>query len=176
MRNTIIRFGLYSGALAAVLMVATSFYYSKNPDFENGANVGNAGILLSMLFVFFGVRSYREQNGGILSFAKGLQARLSIVLISCVCYALTWMVVYETILPDFMDQYAAQMITKLRNSGVSEDMVQAQIQEIQQFKEMYANPLIRFGFSLLEPFRIGLFVALASAFLLKRKESIAEQD
>ncbi|HLP94190.1 MAG TPA: DUF4199 domain-containing protein [Saprospiraceae bacterium] len=171
MQKTILRYGLYSGALAALLMTITSVYYSRHMDFENGEYVGYAGILLSMLFVFTGVRAYREQAGGVLSFGKGFQVAISIVAISCLCYVLAWMVIYETLLPDFMDKYTAHMLEKMRSSGASEAAIQQHSQEIAEFKVMYDNPLIRFGLTFLEPFRVGILVALATAFILKKKEA-----
>lgn len=169
MQKTVLRYGLYSGALAAILMVFTSVFYSSNMDFENGQYIGYAGILLSMLFVFIGVRAYREENGGTLSFGKGFQVGLFIVLISCLCYVIAWMVVYETILPDFVEKYEAYMLDKMRNSGATESAIQQQTTEMQAFKEMYSNPLVRFGLTFLEPFPVGFLVAIVSAFILRRK-------
>jgi len=36
----------------------------------------------------------------------------------------------------------------------------------EQFKEMYKNPLIKFGLTFLEPFPVGFLVALISALVL----------
>ncbi len=166
MKQTVLRYGLYSGALAAVLMVCTASLM----NFETGAYYGYAGIFLSMLFVYFGVRSYREQvGGGELSFGKGLQIGLLIAIISCVCYALAWMVVYETMMHDFMDKYAAHVLEKLQQSGAAQAEIDRQTAEMQQFKEMYKNPLVRFGFSFLEPIPVGLPVAFISALLLRKR-------
>ncbi|MCC7466678.1 MAG: DUF4199 domain-containing protein [Saprospiraceae bacterium] len=169
MQNTVLRYGLYSGALAASLMVFTTVFYSRNMDFENGQYIGYAGILLSMLFVFLGVRAYREQNGGALSFGKGFQVGLLIVLISCLCYVITWMIVYETVLPDFLDKYSEFMMAKLRSAGATEAEISRQSAEMQQFKEMYANPFVRFGLTFLEPFPVGFLVALLTALAMRRK-------
>ncbi|MFN0214934.1 MAG: DUF4199 domain-containing protein [Saprospiraceae bacterium] len=170
MKQTILRYGLYSGACAALLMISTGLYYRSNPDFEYGAYFGYAGILLCMLFVYFGVRSYREQvNGGVLSFGKGLQIGLLIAIISCVCYVLAWMVVYETIMPDFMDKYIQDTLTKMQESGASSMEIEQKTKEMMQFKEMYKNPLTRFGLTFLEPFPVGLLVSLVSAAILRKR-------
>ena len=169
MKQTILRYGLYSGAVAALLMVATGLYYSSNPHFKNGEYFGYAGILLSMLFVYFGVRSYREQvNGGVLSFGKGFQVGLLIAIISCVCYVLAWMVVYETIMPDFMDKYMEYSLAQMRQSGMAENEIEKHTAEMLQFKEMYKNPLVRFGMTFLEPFPVGLLVSVVSALALRK--------
>jgi hypothetical protein len=170
MKQIVLRYGLLSGALTSVLMISTSYYYTQvKMDFENGQYVGYAGILLSMLFIFFGVRTYREQTSGPLSFGKAFQIGLLIALVSCLCYVLAWMVVYETMMPDFMDKYIAHALEKLRQSGAAESEIQAQAAEMAQFKEMYKNPLTRAGLTFLEPFPVGFLVALVSAIALRRR-------
>ena len=43
--------------------------------------------------------------------------------------------------------------------------------EMDSMAEMYKNPLIRFGMTLMEIVPVGLIITLLSAFLLKRNES-----
>jgi hypothetical protein len=174
MKQTILRYGLISGAISAALMVATALYSSSTRNFDNGAIIGYAGILLSMLLIYFGVRSYRDQvAGGVISFGKGFQIGLLIAIVSCICYVITWMVVYETILPDFMDIYTRQTIEKMQEAGKPQAEIDQTLADFQQFGEMYKNPLIRFVLTFFEPFRVGLAVALLSAALLRRREKIA---
>lgn len=172
MKQVILRYGLISGAVAAVLMLATMLYYKyydPNMDFENGHLYGYASMLLSMLFVFLGVRYYREQvAGGVLSFGKGFQVGLLIAVVSCVCYVLAWMVIYETLMPDFMEKYIEHTLANLRSSGAAEAEIARQTAEMNDFKEMYKNPLVRFGLTFLEPFPVGLLVSLVSAWVLRK--------
>ena len=166
MKKTILRYGLLSGALAAVLMTLTAI----NPDFENGAYYGYAGILLSMLFVYFGVRSYREQvNGGVLSFGKGFQVGLLIAIVSCLCYVIAWMFVSEMFMPDFMEKYVQHSLTKMQQSGASAVELEKYTADMAEFKEMYKNPLVKFGMTFIEPFPVGFLVALISAVLLRKQ-------
>ncbi|MEO6759736.1 MAG: DUF4199 domain-containing protein, partial [Saprospiraceae bacterium] len=170
MQKTILRYGLLSGAVAALLMVVTALRIRANPDFENGYFYGYAGILLSMVFVFLGVRSYREQvNGGTISFGKGLQIGLLIALISGVFYALTWMVASEIWLPDFMAKFVDHSLAKLQASGADPAEIERQTATMRQYQEMYKNPLLKFGLTFLEPFPVGLLVALLSALILRKK-------
>lgn len=170
MKQAILRYGLYSGAVAAVLMVGTALYFRSTMDSDYGTIVGYAGILLSMLFVYFGVRSYREQvGGGVLSFGKGFQVGILIAIVSCICYVVAWMLVYETLMPDFMDKFIEQTMTKLQQSGAAEAEIERQAAEMQYYKEMYKNPLFRFGLTFLEPFPVGFLVALVSAIVLRKK-------
>ena len=166
MKQIILRYGLLSGLVSAVLMTISVL----NVDFEYGAYYGYTGILLSMLFVFFVVKAYREQvGGGVLSFGTGFRIGLLIALISCVCYVLAWMVVYETLIPDFMDQYIKFTLDQMRASGSTEAEILKQTATMEDFKEQYKNPLYRFALTFLEPFPVGFLVALGSALVLRKK-------
>ncbi|MCC7244066.1 MAG: DUF4199 domain-containing protein [Saprospiraceae bacterium] len=169
MRQTVLRYGLISGAVSAVLMTATAMYFRSHSDTGYGAILGYIGIFLSMMFIFAGVRHYREQSGGSLGFGQGLKVGLLIALISCVCYVLAWMVVYATLMPDFMDTYIQAAMENLRNSGASEAEIQAQAAEMAHYKEMYQNPMYRFALTFLEPFPVAFLVSLISAVVLRRK-------
>jgi len=121
------------------------------------------------IICFFGIKNYRDQvAGGTLIFGKGFQVGLVIAIISCVCYVLAWMVVYETMMPDFLEKYSEHILTKMRASGATEAAIEQKVKEMQEFAEMYKNPLVRFAFTFLEPFPVGFGVSLISALVLKK--------
>ena len=170
MRKTILTYGLISGAIAAVLLVSMTIYMKSTQKFDNGAIIGYTGILLSMIFVFLGVRAYRDNvAGGTITFAKAFLVGILITAISCICYVITWFFVYATIFPDFMEIYAAQALERLQQSGASAEKISQEAQKMEEFKTMYKNPLIRFGLTFLEPFPLGFLVTLISAIVLRRK-------
>lgn len=94
---------------------------------------------------------------------------ITITLISCVFYVVTWEILYYNFLHGFMDKYAAYMVDKMRASGASAAAVQAKLQEMQRFKVLYENPLYNAMVTFLEPFPVGLVVTLISAAILRRK-------
>jgi hypothetical protein len=129
--------------------------------------VGYTAIVLSLLLVFFGIRSYRDNySNGQITFSKAFAVGISITVISCICYVVTWEILYYNFLPDFMDKYGAHMVAKAKASGVSVEAVQAQVKK---YKEMYDNPLINAAMTFIEPFPIGLIMTLISAAVLRRK-------
>ena len=172
MKKTILTYGFLSGLVAAVLMTASAIYFKNSTDAGNGELIGYAGILLSMLFVYFGVRSYRENVAGeALSFGKAFQVGILITLISCACYVVAWMVVYQTLMPDFMDKYIAQTLAHLKQSGATEEQIREQAARMEEYKIMYQNPVARAAITFLEPFPVGALVTLITSFILRRKTS-----
>jgi|SRR5579864_644528 len=169
MQKTIIIFGLISGAVSAVMLAATVPFADKI-GFDKGEYLGYTVIVLSFLLVFFGIRSYRDNVGnGQITFGKAFVVGLGITLISCVCYVVTWEILYFRFLPGFMDKYSAYMVQKLQASGASAATIQAQVDQMKKYKEMYDNPLINAAMTFIEPFPVGLGITLISAAVLRRK-------
>ena len=170
MKKTILTFGLISGALSSLMMVATVPFIDKMGTGNKGEILGYTAIVLSFLLVFFGIRSYRDNAGeGQITFSRGFALGISITLISCVFYVVTWEVLYFNFLHGFMDQYSAHVVEKLKASGASAAAIQAQLEQLRRYKEMYQNPLFNSAVTFLEPFPVGLVITLISAAVLRRR-------
>jgi hypothetical protein len=110
MKKTILTFGLISGAISSLVMVVV-VPFADRIGFDRGPVIGYTSIVLSFLLVFFGIRSYRDNVGnGQITFLKAFAVGISITLISCVCYVVTWEVVYYNFLPDFCDIYCDNLV------------------------------------------------------------------
>jgi len=174
MKKTVLTFGLISGALCSLLMAATVPFADKI-GFDRSEFLGYTVIVLSFLLVFFGIRSYRDSTGnGHITFGKAFGVGISITLITCIFYVVTWEVIYFNFLPDFMDKYGAYMIEKARAAGASAAAIQAQLEQLKKYKEMYDNPLINAAMTFIEPFPVGLLITLISAAVLRKKAQPAQ--
>lgn len=169
MRKTILTFGLISGAIVSLLMAIT-VPFADRIGFDKGEIIGYTSIVLSCLMIFFGIRSYRDNvAGGQITFARGFQVGISIALISCVCYVITWEILFYNFLPDFIDKYVAYMGQKMRASGASAAELQAKLLQAQKYKELYKNPFYNVALTLLEPLPVAVVVTLVSAAILRKK-------
>ncbi len=169
MKKTILTFGLISGAISSLMMIATVPFAHRISN-NQGLVVGYTTMVLSFLLVFFGIRSYRDNAAnGHITFAKAFAVGICITLISCLFYVVTWEVIYFNFMHDFMDKYNAQMLDKLRAAGASASASQAQIQQQQHFKQLYENPFFNAMITFIEPFPVGLGITLLSAAILRRK-------
>jgi len=165
-KKVILTFGCLSGLVSAGLMFAT-IPFEEKIGFDNGLIVGYTAMVISFLFVFFGVRAYRDNlDGAPLTFGSAFGVGLLITLISCVFYVVAWQIVSTYFLPDFWTKFGEQAVNELRASGASEAAIQAKVQEVAGYANM--NPLLSAAFVFLEPFPVGLLMTLVSAFALKR--------
>src|SRR5277367_1302752 len=99
MKKVVLTFGLISGVLSSLMMLATVPFAHKI-GFDKALIVGYTTIVASFLLVFFGIRSYRDNAGnGHITFAKAFAVGISITLITCVFYVVTWEIMYFKFMP-----------------------------------------------------------------------------
>jgi len=169
LRKIVLTFGLIAGAiLSAMMLLALAF--QDQIGFDRGATVGYTSMVLAFLMVFVGVKSYRDNvAGGSVTFGRAFKVGLLITAVATVCYVATWEVVYYKLAPDFTDKYAAYAVEKAKKAGATEAQIAARTEEMAKFKEMYKNPLVNIGLTLLEPMPVGLLFTLIAAGVLSRK-------
>ena len=170
MKKTVWTFGLISGAILSVLMLAT-IPFAEQLGFSSGSMlVGYTTMVLAFLLVYFGVRSYRDNvRGGTISFGRALAVGALITLVSSVCYVATWEFAFFKLMPDFSTRYAAHAVETTRASGANQAAIERKVKEMEQFKTMYQNPLYNSALTFLEPLPVGLVFVLLSAAVLRRK-------
>jgi hypothetical protein len=173
MKRIVIIYGLIAGAVVSAFMSITMLLAANDEKVHTGVSsmvVGYLGMLISFALIFVAIKSYRDkQNNGIISFGKALGMGLLISLIASTLYVITWAIVYQNFLPDYMDKYCAAMIEEAKAS-LSGSALQAEIDEINKAKEMYATPLGFTLFTYAEILPVGILVSLIAALVLKRKK------
>jgi hypothetical protein len=167
LKKIILTFGLISGVLISLMMGLTIPFQDK---LGHGYLIGYTTIVLSMLLSYFGIRSYRDNVGnGQITFGKAFAVGISITVISCLCYVVTWEIIYFNFMPDFMDKYGAQVLQKMQSSGATAAAIQQKSEEFNKLKIMYKNPLFNAAMTFIEPFPVGLVITLISAAVLRKK-------
>jgi len=169
MKKTALRYGLY-GVYLLVAFCLVRYIMNPHPtNFDNQETIGWIGILLSVFFVFFGIKYYRDkENGGSLGFGEGMKLGLLITIFPALLFGI-YSVIYSEILdPGFMDNYYNWQVAKLK-SELPPAEFDGQLKEMEQQKEMFVNPLFQFGAMFLSVFVVGLIVTVISTLVLKRK-------
>ena len=174
LKKTILTFGLISGVLASVLMIATLPFFK---DFEHGNKgliVGYTSIVLVALLIYFGIRSYRDNlAGGAITFGRGFTIGLGITLISCVIYVVAWEIVYFNFMHGSMDTYFARLIQQAQSSPGTPEAIQAKVAAIRHSQQLYENPFVNALYTFIEPFPVDVVITLISAAILRKKPQAA---
>ncbi|MEK7729814.1 MAG: DUF4199 domain-containing protein [candidate division KSB1 bacterium] len=174
MRKVVLTYGLQAGAIVSVVMLlGMALWVDAMFSSEYGELIGYTSMIVALSLVFFGVKSYRDNYlSGVITFGKGLHVGILITLIAAVMYAGAWEIALHTQpkLDNFMENYSAKYLDKMRERGASETEIQKQAETMAVWTERYKNPLLRFGMTLMEILPVGIIITLISAAILRRKE------
>jgi hypothetical protein len=169
MKQVIFRYGLYATLVIVGLGMVDFFIVSKYASFAVQEVTGYLTMLLAMVFVFMGIRQYRDRvNGGTLSFGQGLKIGILIVLIPSIFFGLFDLLYTEVIKPDWLETYYAAYMERIKAS-TPPDKLAAALKKANNEKEIFANPIFQFLLMSATVFIIGLIVTIISALTLRRK-------
>jgi hypothetical protein len=169
MKKTVLTFGVIAGVILSAMMLVTFPLHDKI-SYERAMVIGYTTMILSFLFVFFGVRSYRDNvGGGVVSFGRAFKVGILIAFIASCCYVATWEVMFYTVYPDYIEKFQAQQIEKIRASGAPPAEIEKKIADNVKFAKLYKNPVVSSAITFVEPLPVGLIVALVSAAILRRR-------
>ncbi len=151
MKTTVIKFGIY-GLLAAALLFLAALVLGKELSFSTQEVIGYISMVVSLSFVFFGIKSYRDKvNNGSVTFGKAFTIGILISLFAGLGFGIVDYIYTTVINPDFMEQY----IETMRSQGLEGEI------------PTYSN-----GFLALIMFLtvavIGIMISLLSALVLKK--------
>lgn len=178
MKKVIVTYGIIAGIITGGLMLATMpLFVNGTIDHSNGLWIGYTGMIIALSLVFFGVKSFRDnQAGGSITFGKGFLIGLGITMIACVFYVIAWEITYARSGDWFLEQWSNDEIEKLKAGGATEADLQKAQADWTSFMELYKNPIVRYGMTLMEIFPVGLLISLLSAVLLKRKNFLTNSE
>ena len=171
MKTVVLVYGFTAGAILCAMMLLTLPFMHTFSN-ETGMVIGYATMVLAFLFIFFGVRSYRDNvAGGQIGFLKALGVGVSIGLLASACYVATWEVMYFSGKNDFIEKYQAREVEGMRKGGASEAQITAKQEEMRKLAVMYHNPIFNSAITLMEPLPVAIVFALVSAGVLSRRRN-----
>ncbi|WP_447641985.1 MULTISPECIES: DUF4199 domain-containing protein [Chitinophagaceae] len=169
MKKIMLIFGLGSAGSMAALYVLMCLARNSGNIVPSSVLVYAAVVLLFVL-LFLAIRSYRDHAlGGFITFGKALKAGILMALVSSLCYAIMWTILFNPIFKHFMEQHAADTIAKLSASGASVQEIAANKAEIVKHIQLYEIPLLRAVLIFIQGFPVEVIMAVIAAFLLKKK-------
>ena len=171
MKKIVLIYGLIAGVIVgAMMMITMPLYESGTLKLDNGELLGYTTMVIALSMVFFGVKSYRDNHlKGAITFGNALKVGLLITLIAALIYGFSWEVTRLNMKGDFMVLYGEKQMEKMKAGGATEVELMEAKKKMDDFATMYKNPIIRFGFTLMEIAPVGIIISLLSAALLRKK-------
>ena len=172
MKKLVLGYGLIGGIILVTWMtISTQFMNTDQPNFKLLEIIGYTTMVVALSTIFLGIKKWRDQElGGTISFGEAFKVGILITIVASALYVIGWMVLSNTLVKDFGDQYYEHYVETLRSSGMDETELQQKIAYFEKNKELYKNPFFKIGITFLEIFPIGLVITLISAFVLKKSQ------
>jgi hypothetical protein len=160
-------YGGIAGAIAVTIISAMIGLDLTGHD-ETAMLVSYLIMLMALSLIFVGMKRYRDvECGGVIRFARAFGLGLAMAAVAGLLYAVGWEIFQAVSGYDFMAEYSASMLERMRSEGATAAAIEAQAAELRAFAEDYRNPLFRVPMVFVEIFPVGLLVALVSAALLR---------
>ena len=173
MKSTVIRYGVYAMLAMVLLSAIHIFLVVPNVKSANAEVVGYLTMLLSMIFVFAGIKHYRDKiNNGALSFWQGLKIGVLIVLVPAIAFGLFDLLYTKVINPGWMENYYKEMAEQIKKS-TAPDKLDAALKKLESSKEIFSNPFLEFLLMAVTVFIIGFIVTIISSLTLRRSRAAA---
>jgi uncharacterized protein DUF4199 len=166
MTRMILSYGLIAGLIVGVEM----FLVTTSLPLEGSWSmaVGYLTMLVALSMVFIAIKRRRDRDqGGVIRFWPAFGMGLGISFVAGVLYVAAWEATVAYTHMDFATVYAQSVIAQAKAAGTTGAALQKIIDQMQQFKVQYANPLYRWPMTFIEIFPVGVLVSLISAALLR---------
>ncbi len=173
MKRIVLTYGIIGGVIVSAMMWLT--LGSGSHDFDKGMWIGYTTMVIALSTIFFAVKGYRDKHlNGSIPFGKAFLMGLYITLVVSTLYVASWMVLSATSKQDFMAEYYEHEKAKLESSELTAAEVEAKLEEMRYFGELYKNPAVKIGFTYMEILPVGLLVSLLCAAILKRRAPLGD--
>lgn len=175
MKRIVLTYGILSGLIVAIGSAIHLLRMSRTShvDLEGGLLIGYTVMVIAFVAVFFGIRAYREENGGTITFGRAFKVGILTALVTCAFYVIGWLILYYGFLPDFGEKYTAAAVAKMQREGATAAEIAAERAEMAKWWELYRNPVVNAGMTFIEIFPVALVMVLISAAILRRKAPAA---
>jgi ABC-type multidrug transport system fused ATPase/permease subunit len=164
------RMSFIYGLIAGLIVGVEMFLVTTSLPLEGPWSmvVGYLTMLVALSMVFIAIKRRRDlTQGGVIRFWPAFGMGLGISFVAGVLYVAAWEATVAYTHMDFASVYAQSVIAQAKAAGATGAALQKVVDQMQQFKVQYANPLYRWPMTFIEIFPVGVLVSLISAALLR---------
>lgn len=168
MKKTILRYGITSLLILCTLGFI-NYLAIVNVSNYNGAIGGYISIFLSLIFIYVGIKQFRDkENGGFVSYKQAFLLGILIVIFPSLANGIYSVVYAKYIDPGFMDKYYDQAIQSMKAS-LPPEQFEVKLKSLESERSLFKNSYLQFLMMFFTVFVIGVVVTAISSLLLCKK-------
>jgi len=169
MKKTVLKFGLYAFVSGFLLFGLPFIIGGGNVDYDLGEVYGYTAMILSLLFIFFAIKHYRDKvNNGKVSFGKALGIGMLIAVCSALGVAIFDYIYTTQINPDFAADYLEYSIKTMEDT-LSPEEFKIKSAELKQQMQDYGGSGFMAVLMFVTVVILGFIISLISGLILQRK-------
>ena len=165
-KSIILNNGLYLG-LTGVIVALILYAIGKSFELQWISNV--VGLVATIAFVVLGLKAFKSNNGGFMSWGQGLKIGMGIVMVSAVITVVYTLLFTNVIEPDFQQQAIEYQQQKWLDAGLTQEQIEA----FTESSEKFQSPAIVSAMILAISAFLGFIITAITAAIMKKSE---EQD
>ena len=119
MKKTVIKYGGYGLLVGFIIFTLHLVFGIKNLDYSTNEILGYISIFLSLSFIFFGIKHYRDHvNNGLISLGKAITIGVLISLLVALGIAIADFIYTKFIDPSFFTNFEKTLIEQGREDEI----------------------------------------------------------
>ena len=162
-KSIIVNIGVTLG-IASVLLSLTLYAMGQHLDPHWSTSL--ISIVLLIGFIIFGIKKFKEANGGFLSWGQGVKVGVGIAIVAGLIGVIYNYIFMTFIEPDFMTQMMEVQNQKYLDSGMTEE----QIESTNAMTQKFQSPGIMAAMGIIGSAIFGFIVSAITAAIMKRTE------
>jgi hypothetical protein len=174
--NTIVRYGLISGALISITLFLPFFVFGARPEWMKvGEIVGYTSMLLCLSATYFAMRHEAKRRGGI-GYGAALATGAGVSAVAGILFGLATWGFYAAVgdaLPETMLAYYGDQI---RQSGAPAATIDSQLKELDAMRPFFFNRPLQGAVMAATVFVLGVFESVVGAWFASRRSRALAAD
>ncbi len=163
-RQLILNYGVYLGLIGVLIHLT---FFATGKLIELSWLSGTLGFIAMIIFIVLGIKKFKKENDGFLSFGQALKIGVGMAVVSAVITILYTFLFTNVIDPTFQERAMEAQTQAWLDNGMTEEQVEQSLEVAKKFQ----TPLITSAMSILFAAFFGfIFSAITGAILKKTPE------
>ena len=161
-KSIILNYGLYLGVAGVFIHL---LFYASGSLFENLQMVGLIGLIPMIAFIVLGIKKFKNDNGGFLSFGQALKVGVGIAVISALISTVYTLLFTNVIEPTYQEQLMEIQKQAWVDGGLSDE----QIENAVAMTEKFQSPFITVPIAIVMSAFFGFIISAITGAIMQKK-------
>ncbi|WNW02316.1 DUF4199 domain-containing protein [Tenacibaculum sp. HL-MS23] len=162
-KNIILNYGLYLGLIGIFIHLV---FYATGNLISLGWLTGILGFVAMITLIVLGIKKFKTDNGGFLSFGQALKVGVGIAAFSAVISVVYTLIFTNFIEPGFQDQVMEIQKQAWMDAGMNDEQIEAS----EEMAKKFGGPAITIPITIVMSAFFGFIISAIGGAIMKKTE------